>query len=523
MTYPTQALDCKNPPAGYTGEFSQIKALDAQTVEFDLCFPDVAFLSKVAFSSNAISQKDYLTQHVADGTVLTQPNGTGPYTVKEWVKGDHITYVANPNYWGEQPAVPTAILRWGTEPTQRLTELQSGGVDGIDNPAPDDIQAIKSDPNLTLYPRQALNQLFVGMNNLYDPWGNEKVRQAIGLAIDRQRIVDNFYGTGSTVADYFNACAIQFACVGTKWPAFDPVKAKQLLADAGFPRGFKTTLSYRDVSRPYLPNPNQVAQDIQAQLKQNLNLDVTLDVQESATFSANVAAGTIKGLYLAGVIADYPDMVNLADFEFGGGASNKKFGKPYPDIQADLVKGGQIADPAAREAIYADFNDLLVQHVPMVPIVHAGSATVFKSDVQGAHSSPIVAEQLYVMKPANRDQVVFMQNAEPLSLFCADESDGESLRACEQVTQGLYGFKTAGTDPEPALATQCKPNAELTVWTCTLRENVKFDDGSILDANDVVVTFAAQWDAQNPLHKGHTSVFELWGTMFGGFLNAPPS
>ena len=91
------------------------------------------------------------------------------------------------------------------------------------------------------------------------------------------------------------------------------------------------------------------------------------------------------------------------------------------------------------------------------------------------------------------------------------------------MTQGLYGFKTGGTDPEPALATDCKPNAELTVWTCTLRDNVKFDDGSVLDANDVVVTFAAQWDAKNPLHKGHTSVFELWATMFGGFLNAPPS
>ena len=126
MTYPAQALDSRTPLPGDTGEFSQIKALDAKAVEFDLCFPDVAFLSKVAFSSNAISQKDYLTQHVADGTVLTQPNGTGPYMVKEWVKGDHITYVANPNYWGEQPAVPTAILRWGTEPTQRLTELQSG-------------------------------------------------------------------------------------------------------------------------------------------------------------------------------------------------------------------------------------------------------------------------------------------------------------------------------------------------------------------------------------------------------------
>ena len=145
MNYPETAVDCKAPPKGYTGELSQIKALDEHTVEFDLCSTDVAFLAKVAFASLGINDSDYLAKHVPDGSILSSPNGTGPYMLQEWVKGDHITYVANPNYWGDPAKVPTAILRWSTEAAQRLTELQAGTIDGMDNPAPEDFD-IRSPP-----------------------------------------------------------------------------------------------------------------------------------------------------------------------------------------------------------------------------------------------------------------------------------------------------------------------------------------------------------------------------------------
>ena len=90
------------------------------------------------------------------------------------------------------------------------------------------------------------------------------------------------------------------------------------------------------------------------------------------------------------------------------------------------------------------------------------------------------------------------------------------------MTEGLYGYEIGGSAAVPALATECKPNAELTTWTCTLRDGVTFHDGSTLDANDVVLSFAAQWDADNPLHKGRTSAFTYFPALFGGFLNPPP-
>jgi ABC-type transport system substrate-binding protein len=115
-----------------------------------------------------------------------------------------------------------------------------------------------------------------------------------------------------------------------------------------------------------------------------------------------------------------------------------------------------------------------------------------------------------------------MQNAEPIGLYCADETDGESLRACEQMLESLYTYEIGGTAAIPALAEVCEPNAELTQWTCTLREGVTYHNGATLDANDVVLSYAVQWDAEHPLHKGRDGSFTYFPGLFGGFLNPPP-
>ena len=114
-----------------------------------------------------------------------------------------------------------------------------------------------------------------------------------------------------------------------------------------------------------------------------------------------------------------------------------------------------------------------------------------------------------------------MQNGEPISLYCADETDGESLRACEQVNEGLLAFEVGGTEVIPALAASYEANEDLTEWTFTLREGVTFHNGDTLDANDVVLSWVVQWDASHPLHVGNSGQFEYWGSLFGGFINAP--
>ena len=126
-----------------------------------------------------------------------------------------------------------------------------------------------------------------------------------------------------------------------------------------------------------------------------------------------------------------------------------------------------------------------------------------------------------VIGPGADDQLVWMQNGEPGGLYCADETDGESLRVCEQIIEALYAYEVGGTAAIPSLAEECVPNDTLDEWTCTLRSGVKFHDGATLDANDVVQSYAVQWDVENPLHVGRTSTFDYFSALWGGFLNPP--
>jgi peptide/nickel transport system substrate-binding protein len=507
----------------YKGEFKKITAVDRLTVEFQLCNPDVAFLAKVAFSAFGIDDSDYLAAHAADKSYLDQPNGTGPYKLTEWSKGNRLVMAANDAYWGAKAQTPNVEFRWGAEAAQRWLELQSGTVDGIDNPGTDDIANIKADSSVTFYPREGLNTFYLGFNDTVKPWTNEKIRQAIAMGIDRQRIVTNFYPEGSEPASHFTPCSIPFGCTGDAWYEFDLPAAKALLAEGMAEEGItsiSTKIQFRDAVRGYLPDPPQIATEVAAQLKANLGIDATLDLQESGAFLDANAAGTLDGIFLLGWGADYPDATNFLDYHFGSG-SGKKFGTPFEDIVTELNKGAQSADDATREAAYTAANNLIKQHVPAAIISHGGSGTVFKADVTGAHSSPLSNETFSVMKAGDRDTLVWMQNAEPLSLYCGDETDGETLRACEQMKESLYAYKVGGTETEPALAESCTPNDDLSVWTCKLRDGVTFHDGAAFDANDVVTSYAAQWDTAHPLHIGRSGAFEYFPGLFGGFLNPP--
>ena len=276
------------------------------------------------------------------------------------------------------------------------------------------------------------------------------------------------------------------------------------------------TLSFRVVDRAYLPSPDKVAQEIQAQLKE-VGIDVTLKEMESTAFIDATSAGQ-EGFYLLGWNADYPDATNFYDYHFAD-PNNLQFGNLFPDMVAEIKAAGQTSDNAVRQAHYDTINQMLKDDVMMIPVAHGGSSTVFQANVVGAHSSPLGNELFYVVSNGT-DQFVWMQNGEPSALWCSDETDGETLRACEQVYDPLLSFSIGGTDVEPALAESFVANADLTEYTFTLRQGVTFHNGATFDPNDVVATFVAQWDAMSPNHVGRTGSFEYFGAFFGSFINA---
>lgn len=501
----------------YAGNLAGIEAVDELTVKFTMCETDVALPAKVAFNVFGIHPKHHL--EATEGNPSEDPIGTGPYKLEAWERGTQIVLTANEDYWGEAPSPASLVFKWTEEPAERLLELQTGNAQAIDNVGPEDYSVIDDDETLELVERVPQTNIFyIGFNVDTEPMDDPLVRQAVGYAIDNERLVDNFYPSGSQAADQFLAPGIPFYEEGAESYGYDPDKARDLLEEAGYPDGIDLgPLSYRAESRPYLPEPVPVASDIVDQLGE-VGIDVQLDEQESTTFIDNANAGEL-GMHMLGWGADFADPTNFWDFHFGAGAT-PQFGTGFDDLHEVLNEGASTGDDAERAEAYATANELLMEHAPAIPIAYGTTAVGFDAEVADAHASPLNNERPGVMGYPG-DQFVFNQSGEPGGLYCADETDGEALRICGQINEALLDYEIGGTEVVAGLAEEWEPNEDLTEWTFTLREGVTFHDGTPLTADDVVASYHAGWDVEDPLHTGREGTFAYYDAFFG-FLNAPP-
>lgn len=510
------------PDCNYGGNLKSIEAPDPYTVVLTLCNPDGALPYKVAFGAMQIYSSDQLDANQGKGDILNNPVGTGPYMIGKWDKGNEMDLVANPNYWGDKPIEPNVIIKWQSDSAARLVDLQSGTVDGVENVGTDDFTTVDADPNLKLYLGSPANIFYLGINNTVKPFDNVKVRQAIAMGIDKQRLVDQFYPAGSLVATQFMPPLIFGYTADSKTVNYDPEAAKQLLSEAAAADGFtlpiKTTLSYRAAVRVYLPSPDRVAQDLQAQLSA-IGIDVDLNLEESGKYLADAQEGKLS-LTMLGWGADYPDATNFLDYHFNN-VGQKQFGNQDPNLVDLLSKAAKLSDATERLALYKQANDEIADFVPMVPLANGANGDAYQAHITGPYKDNFAAVQFRVMEDPNDDNIIWEQTGEPVTMYCNDESDGETFNACEQVNESLLGYSLGGGQVVPALATEWKASDDGLTWTFTLRQGVKFSDGSDFDATDVLASYAAMWDASSPNHTGDTGDFTYWTAFFGTFLNAP--
>ena len=254
-----------------------------------------------------------------------------------WTKGDSIILKKNPNYNGIYPAkTDTVVIKWNSQSAARLLELQAGTADAIDNVDPQAYATVQNDPNLKLYPRAALNIMYLGFQNTIKPFDNEKVRQAIAEGIDRQRIIDNFYPKGSSVADYFTPCPILGGCEGDPWYKFDPGGSQEASRRRGLPQWLRRdpvlpfrvpvlTCAARPGGAGY-PGPAQGEPEHQCQAQRD-GID---------GFPRCRAEGALP-LVILGWGADYPDQTDFLDYHFGKTAT-PQFGNTFPDIVSVLAR-----------------------------------------------------------------------------------------------------------------------------------------------------------------------------------------
>ena len=510
---PFDGLSLNASSCDYGGKIESITATQEHEVVFELCSPDPAFLAKTSFVVFGIQPVEHL--EATFGAPLQNPIGTGPYRLREWDEGESITYARFDDYYGQGAPHATVVLRWGSE-ADRLAALQDGMVDGISAPVAAGFAAIEDDPATELVTKHEPNVLYAGMTNTFEPFDDPRVRTALALGIDRQRLVDGFYPPGSEIASHFSPCSVRNGCVGAAWYEHDLDAARRLLADAGLEDGFETTIFYRDLPRGYLTEPEALAMELAAQLEEDLNIVANVVPMQRDEFITELRAGRLDGIHLFGWTGQYAHVTDFLDRHFT--ERNRQFGVQDPDYTEPLAAASLIADPVTAAPLYIDANNAIRDVVPMVPIVHTATALGYAANVEGAYAPPW-GDLMFNRLDNGEDTLVFMQANEPRSLYCADETDPDSHRACAQVVESLYSYDPTGR-VTPQLAEECVADESLTRWTCTLRRGVIFHDGSMLDANDVVASWSAGLDAASPLHTGNTGSWTYQILLWDRLINA---
>ena len=259
------AEDSVNPQKGLYSAIEKVEVVDPATVVVTLKHPQGAFLWNMGWGEAAI-----VSPASADGN-KEKPIGTGPFKFENWAKGSSITLVKNPDYWGEEVALDKAEFRIIPDAAAAVPALLSGDVHAFSNmPAGDALPQIESDPRFKVVIGSTEGETVLATNNKKEPFDKLEVRQAIAHALNRDEIIAGTPpGLGVPIGSHFAPHHPAYVDLTGTYP-YDPEKAKELLAQAGFPDGFSATLK--------LPPPGYArdgGQIIASQLRQvGINLEI---------------------------------------------------------------------------------------------------------------------------------------------------------------------------------------------------------------------------------------------------------
>ena len=396
---------------GGFGADSNIVSVDAPndtTVVFNLKNPQSNFLLATTLQVFGIQSPTALQKGNADSTPLANNNyaqgkgqsmvGTGPFMFKEWVPGDHVTVVKNPNYWDKANAAHLDQITFKpfADTTATLQALQSGGIDLAEAISPLDVKTATG-AGLTIIDRgDSCNLGYLGMNqSLWTKGGtsgtptifaNKAVRTAVFQALNRSAYVSTIFGALGKVATGFMPPATQ-GFKAQNFPSYDPATAKTTLAGANLtPDQLKIDLYYpSNVSRPYMPDPSTEAQAI-AQDLTAIGFTVSLKTIDWHSGYYDTANTGQLALYLLGWTCDWAGADNFlvtAFFGYSGGQPAKAFGYKNDQMNNLFNQALQAPTADAANALWGQTQDMLGADLPMVPIVNSVLAGAYTSKVHG--------------------------------------------------------------------------------------------------------------------------------------------
>ena len=382
---------------GFKGDEASIlqavNVVDPTTVEFVLKEPFAAFPAAIASGYFGMASPAAIEKAGANyGTAGSTAVGTGPYVFQTWRTGDRIVLEKNPNYWNGPAVEDQVVFRFIADPAARVAELRSGSIDFTVDLAPDQLSEVRGDANLQAINRPSFNVGYLGLNPSYEPLSKPEVRQAIAMAINRPEIVKAFWGElGQTDSSFLPASLGDFKDKSLQPYEYNPDRAKQMLADAGYADGFDLHLWYMPVSRPYFPTPKPIAEAFAADLSA-IGIRANLQTKDWAAYLDDRNKEPGFQSFMLGWTGDYGDPDNFYYAHFGPGATQDLGNWKNDQVIQLLEEGRKNPDEAQRQQTYAQVDKLLYDEAVRIPIVHSQPLLAQRNTISGWEPSPLGSE-----------------------------------------------------------------------------------------------------------------------------------
>ena len=376
----------------YFTNADSVEKIDDYTVKVTTPEPDSTFLRLMADYWAMIPPKYY--EEVGEDGFVEHPIGTGPFMFVEWVKGDHITMEANPNYWREGlPKVQNLIFRPIPESATRVAAIQTGEVDVVGRLSSEEAQSLLGAPNVKVIRYPSTRIYYIAFNNLTtgldQPTEDPLVRQAMNYAVDVDAIVDALFdGFGQRATGYVADGEMGFGAV-EPFP-YDPGKAKELLAEAGYPDGFEMDFACPAGAYIFF---EQVCEAVQGYLL-DVGIETNLEIMESGQYWELEAEKQLPPLFGDSWSSTLGEAYNRLYGALGGwDASYSSWSDPTIDqYLADIETA---IDFQERKKLYEDLQVYMQENPPFIYLYQLMTFEAINTRVQ--NYTPRGAEDYFLM------------------------------------------------------------------------------------------------------------------------------
>ena len=377
---------------------SKIEKKDDYTVLFHLNNPSPIFLKILAMEFAVILSKEYadfLTKKGKQEKIDFEPVGTGPFILTKYARASQIKYKRNENFYGGPASLKKVVFSITPDPSIRFQKLKRGECHIYAKPQPSDVVTLKKHKKLKLSQVEAHNLAYLAFNTTHPILKNKKVRRAIAHSLNRKLYIEAIYKGLAKTLDTPVPPGLTGHNDKIKFPEYNIKKAKALLKEAGYEKGFEIGLWTLPLSRPYNPNGKKMGELMQADLKK-IGIKAKLITFDWPTYLAKSSRGEHEMVQM-GWSADIADASNFLQVlltckSIKGGSNLSQFcNKDYDK----LIEKALSLDPKKASPFYKKAQALFHKELPLLPLFHSYVYTGLSNKVEGYVSKASGSERFY--------------------------------------------------------------------------------------------------------------------------------